>query len=271
VDALKERVLELQSQLDSLRDELDERKQENQQLQRTLDEQREHEQRMLRQQQTELSASREEILRLKQAQIDAEALTAHETERLETGLQEQVRAFSDELDHLRRALTASQLELQQARAQHQQERASLEAQLEDAMRRLRPRWQPDLSRCQSCQEAFGLFTRRHHCRACGRCVCDRCSPNQLLLAYLAYRKPQRVCTECERRLLADQQQRNSAIAVTSKVQPQGSLVITEPSFPVQSSSSEPYEDSLLSSAQSSGYSTPAVQQSPISKGPPTPV
>ena len=48
-----------------------------------------------------------------------------------------------------------------------------------------------------CRVEFGLFTRRHHCRACGRVLCDACSPvradgvgRQRALA------GQRVCPPC---------------------------------------------------------------------------
>ena len=29
--------------------------------------------------------------------------------------------------------------------------------------------------CQKCNEFFSLFVRRHHCRYCGRVLCDKCS------------------------------------------------------------------------------------------------
>ena len=40
-------------------------------------------------------------------------------------------------------------------------------------------WTPDeeAPRCQLCRAHFDLFTRRHHCRKCGRCVCSECSPS----------------------------------------------------------------------------------------------
>ena len=39
-------------------------------------------------------------------------------------------------------------------------------------------WTPDEEApvCQLCRVGFDLFTRRHHCRKCGRCVCAGCSP-----------------------------------------------------------------------------------------------
>lgn len=44
-------------------------------------------------------------------------------------------------------------------------------------------WVPDeeVTACQECHTAFNLINRRHHCRACGRVVCNKCSPNKLPL------------------------------------------------------------------------------------------
>jgi hypothetical protein len=32
----------------------------------------------------------------------------------------------------------------------------------------------------SCLKSFGVFTRRHHCRTCGRIFCDDCTKVPLL-------------------------------------------------------------------------------------------
>lgn len=42
-----------------------------------------------------------------------------------------------------------------------------------------PSWQPDdtVSECPLCTKAFGWWTRRHHCRKCGRVVCSSCASN----------------------------------------------------------------------------------------------
>merc|ERR1712129_11385 len=37
-------------------------------------------------------------------------------------------------------------------------------------------WRPNSKACEICSTKFTLITRRHHCRACGSCVCSRCSP-----------------------------------------------------------------------------------------------
>ena len=35
--------------------------------------------------------------------------------------------------------------------------------------------------CVACNEKFSLFIRRHHCRACGRLLCNDCSSNWMLI------------------------------------------------------------------------------------------
>jgi hypothetical protein len=56
-------------------------------------------------------------------------------------------------------------------------------------------WAPDRDArdCSLCGAAFGLVTRRHHCRACGQVVCAQCSGARALLGGA---KPERVCTRC---------------------------------------------------------------------------
>lgn len=41
-------------------------------------------------------------------------------------------------------------------------------------------WRPDSLACELCSRHFTLVQRRHHCRFCGRCVCNTCSPFRLL-------------------------------------------------------------------------------------------
>lgn len=46
-----------------------------------------------------------------------------------------------------------------------------------------PRWQPDneVSECPICHRQFGFLFRRHHCRKCGRVVCNDCSPHRITI------------------------------------------------------------------------------------------
>ncbi|CAE7318299.1 unnamed protein product [Symbiodinium sp. CCMP2592] len=50
--------------------------------------------------------------------------------------------------------------------------------------------------CQSCSVTFTCVRRRHHCRACGRLLCNACSLQRLPLSILGYLQPVRVCDDC---------------------------------------------------------------------------
>uniref|UniRef100_A0A8P4KTB8 FYVE, RhoGEF and PH domain containing 6 n=1 Tax=Dicentrarchus labrax TaxID=13489 RepID=A0A8P4KTB8_DICLA len=60
-----------------------------------------------------------------------------------------------------------------------------------------PIWIPDLraTMCMICTCEFTLTWRRHHCRACGKVVCQACSANKYYLEYLK-NQPARVCDHC---------------------------------------------------------------------------
>jgi hypothetical protein len=46
-----------------------------------------------------------------------------------------------------------------------------------------PRWQPDaeVTECPICNRPFTWLFRRHHCRKCGRVVCNECSPHRITI------------------------------------------------------------------------------------------
>lgn len=52
----------------------------------------------------------------------------------------------------------------------------------------------DQGECYNCAKAFTLFTRYHHCRSCGNCICNTCSLFKPLPCY-GYTKA-RVCKYC---------------------------------------------------------------------------
>ncbi|XP_062928331.1 FYVE, RhoGEF and PH domain-containing protein 6 [Mobula hypostoma] len=60
-----------------------------------------------------------------------------------------------------------------------------------------PIWIPDprATMCMVCTCDFTLTWRRHHCRACGKIVCQACSSNKFNLDYLK-KRPARVCDYC---------------------------------------------------------------------------
>ncbi|XP_037306787.2 FYVE, RhoGEF and PH domain-containing protein 6-like [Pungitius pungitius] len=60
-----------------------------------------------------------------------------------------------------------------------------------------PIWIPDprTTMCMICTCEFTLTWRRHHCRACGKVVCQSCSANKCCLEYLKNQLA-RVCDQC---------------------------------------------------------------------------
>lgn len=60
-----------------------------------------------------------------------------------------------------------------------------------------PVWLPDsdTSSCMSCNCAFTLIKRRHHCRSCGKIFCGDCCGSKAKLLYLD-NKEARVCSDC---------------------------------------------------------------------------
>ncbi|XP_017651711.1 zinc finger FYVE domain-containing protein 21 isoform X2 [Nannospalax galili] len=61
-----------------------------------------------------------------------------------------------------------------------------------------PQWVPDkeCSRCMQCDAKFDFITRKHHCRRCGKCFCDRCCSQKVPLRRMCFVDPVRQCTEC---------------------------------------------------------------------------
>ncbi|GIY96326.1 WD repeat and FYVE domain-containing protein 2 [Caerostris extrusa] len=70
-----------------------------------------------------------------------------------------------------------------------------------------PEW-ADSDYCQSMYKAFfwninramvdqkTIGIRQHHCRRCGKAVCDKCSGNQSKIPIMGYEFDVRVCDEC---------------------------------------------------------------------------
>lgn len=57
--------------------------------------------------------------------------------------------------------------------------------------------------CQICSRKFGTFFRAHHCRYCGKAVCDHCSKLEAKIEIYGYKHPQRICSPCARRLVIE--------------------------------------------------------------------
>jgi FYVE zinc finger len=59
------------------------------------------------------------------------------------------------------------------------------------------KWVPNerFDSCQICTKLFGIFRRKHHCRACGVLVCTACSPDKEYVS--GYKDTRvRVCRHC---------------------------------------------------------------------------
>lgn len=59
------------------------------------------------------------------------------------------------------------------------------------------RWEQNTSACAMCRKPFGAFGEPHHCRRCGCCVCEDCSPGAKVLSTEGP-VPVRVCNRCLR-------------------------------------------------------------------------
>uniref|UniRef100_A0A8D0PFE8 Rabankyrin-5 n=1 Tax=Sus scrofa TaxID=9823 RepID=A0A8D0PFE8_PIG len=54
----------------------------------------------------------------------------------------------------------------------------------------------DGSNCYECTAKFGVTTRKHHCRHCGRLLCHKCSTKEIPIIKFDLNKPVRVCNIC---------------------------------------------------------------------------
>ncbi|XP_045864255.1 zinc finger FYVE domain-containing protein 21 isoform X2 [Meles meles] len=61
-----------------------------------------------------------------------------------------------------------------------------------------PQWVPDKEcpRCMQCDTKFDFLTRKHHCRRCGKCFCDKCCGQKVPLRRMCFVDPVRQCAEC---------------------------------------------------------------------------
>eukprot|EP00339_Tiarina_fusa_P010015 CAMPEP_0117011734 /NCGR_PEP_ID=MMETSP0472-20121206/10029_1 /TAXON_ID=693140 ORGANISM="Tiarina fusus, Strain LIS" /NCGR_SAMPLE_ID=MMETSP0472 /ASSEMBLY_ACC=CAM_ASM_000603 /LENGTH=472 /DNA_ID=CAMNT_0004714629 /DNA_START=29 /DNA_END=1444 /DNA_ORIENTATION=+ len=65
----------------------------------------------------------------------------------------------------------------------------------------KPVWEDDskVKRCPKCRTEFGWTSRKHHCRACGKVFCNKCSTHTLTIPrYVRFygNEPVRVCDTC---------------------------------------------------------------------------
>lgn len=60
--------------------------------------------------------------------------------------------------------------------------------------------------CHNCNEIFGLFTWRHHCRNCGHSFCHQHVNTYVKLPWFNYNSLVRVCGHCYTNIVQQQQQ-----------------------------------------------------------------
>ncbi|XP_072313196.1 zinc finger FYVE domain-containing protein 21-like isoform X2 [Eucyclogobius newberryi] len=54
----------------------------------------------------------------------------------------------------------------------------------------------ECSRCMQCDTKFDFIRRKHHCRRCGRCFCDKCCSKKFPLPRMCFVDPVRQCSAC---------------------------------------------------------------------------
>lgn len=54
----------------------------------------------------------------------------------------------------------------------------------------------NVANCRKCNTSFGMLTRKHHCRACGRTFCQPCSSKSTPLPQFNISESVRVCDQC---------------------------------------------------------------------------
>lgn len=80
----------------------------------------------------------------------------------------------------------------------------------DVAGRSNDHWVKDshVASCMECKVRFTFSERRHHCRKCGRVVCNTCSSFESAIPNLSIHRPVRVCKQCYAEL---RQHKNTAL------------------------------------------------------------
>lgn len=60
----------------------------------------------------------------------------------------------------------------------------------------------DITECQLCNRTFNMFSRKHHCRSCGKCVCEKCSREKVRIDKIDSKSLLKVCLSCARDIKA---------------------------------------------------------------------
>eukprot|EP01097_Dermamoeba_algensis_P007080 TRINITY_DN4435_c0_g1_i1.p1 TRINITY_DN4435_c0_g1~~TRINITY_DN4435_c0_g1_i1.p1 ORF type:complete len:848 (-),score=193.37 TRINITY_DN4435_c0_g1_i1:191-2608(-) len=80
-----------------------------------------------------------------------------------------------------------------------------------------PPWIPDemVKACSNCRGEFWFFSRKHHCRNCGRIFCGGCCDNLANLPHFGFQEPVRVCGECFKKIKSSEGRLRSSSGIQS--------------------------------------------------------
>ncbi|XP_065190028.1 nucleolar protein dao-5-like [Sycon ciliatum] len=115
-------------------------------------------------------------------------------------------------------------------------------------------WVPDarVNHCMGCEVKFTTFNRKHHCRFCGKVVCNDCSPHRVDVSALrGAEKPngkmERVCKECFHLSQSDPHKGKSP-PTSPAASPRSSMRTSKPTVIDSRSGTTPEAESVLAQA-----------------------
>ncbi|XP_026552345.1 RUN and FYVE domain-containing protein 1 isoform X2 [Pseudonaja textilis] len=171
IEALKQQLLQLDSNCSVIERELKSEKEQRQSLQRELH----HEK-------------------------DTTALLKAELQQV-GGLKKELRKLQEEKQQLEKICEEQEQALQEMGLHLSQSKLKMED-IKEVNKALKGHaWLKDdeATNCKQCEKEFSISRRKHHCRNCGHIFCNTCSSNELALP--SYPKPVRVCDTCHTLLL----------------------------------------------------------------------
>eukprot|EP01084_Bolivina_argentea_P259904 438751_1 len=68
-----------------------------------------------------------------------------------------------------------------------------------------------VKKCQICLDNFNAVNRKHHCRKCGKVLCQKCSSNTAVLPLLGIRDIVRVCDICYKYIILNRMKSNGIL------------------------------------------------------------
>lgn len=109
-----------------------------------------------------------------------------------------------------------------------------------------PRWVPDdsVTECSACGDAFNLVRRKHHCRACGKIFCSKCSSGAVPLLKFDILKNVRVCDACFASVMAEMGAASQDVKTVTARSPRGVSPPSRPKERRRSKSKGPREPEL---------------------------